>query len=95
MERSLAEPSVCFMSSVLVTGRVRRLIRHAAYTARHTLCMAVSYVAGLPALKSVISVPNRHTDLVCFSVCTLVRVLALFEWAYLRWLVWDTYCVVK
>jgi len=71
-------------SSAVVTSRVRRLIRHTAYTIRHILCMAVSYAAGLPALKSVIGVPNSHTDLVCFSVCTFVRVSALFGWVCLR-----------
>jgi len=60
---------LCFMPIAVVTGRVRRLIRHAAYTARHILCVAVSCAAGLPALESVIGGPNSHTDLVCFSVC--------------------------
>jgi hypothetical protein len=60
-------------SSSLVTGRVWRLIRNAAYATRRTLCiMAVSYAVGLPALKSVIRVLYSHTHLVCFSVCTLV-----------------------
>lgn len=60
---------LCFMLIAVVTGGVRCLIRHAAYTARHILCMTVSCAAGLPALKSVIGVPNSDTDLVCFSVC--------------------------
>jgi hypothetical protein len=52
MERSLAELSYVSCSSAVLTGRLRRLIHNAAYTARHTMCMAVSYVAGSPALKS-------------------------------------------
>jgi len=63
-------------SYTLVTGRVGRLIRHAAYTARHTLCMSVRcihsqtylvYVCILRSWIAVIKVCHQrysHTDLV-------------------------------